>query len=112
MVFHLSCDNFRVGQWEHSASLEITYTDSITNLIDITVTAKFYVWDWQELIDDPVYYNKAYFEYKLETQINDFELSVILDLDLALSYSQIFGAGEPPATLAIVFQDKCNFQKL
>jgi len=109
MLFHLSCDNFRVGQWEHTASLEISYTDALINVIDITVTAKFYVWDWQELIDDPVYYNKAYFEYKLETQINDFELSVILDLDLALSYSQIFGAGEPPATLAIVFSGQMQF---
>ena len=109
MLFYLSCDNFRVGQWEHSASLEITYTDIITNLIDITVTLKITVWDWQELIDDPVYYNKAYFIYTLETQINDFELSVILDLDLALSYSQIFGAGEPPATLAIVFSGQMQF---
>lgn len=109
MLFYLSCDNFRVGQWEHSASLEITYTDFLTNLIDITVTAKFYVWDWQELIDDPVYYNKAYFEYKLETQINDFELSVTLDFELATSYAQIFGAGEPPATLAIVFSGQMQF---
>ena len=109
ILFYLSCDNFRVGQWEHSASLEITYTDILTNLIDITVTLKITVWDWQELIDDPVYYNKAYFIYTLETQINDFELSVTLDLDSAISYSQIFGAGEPPATLAIVFSGQMQF---
>lgn len=108
ILFHLSCDNFRVGQWEHSASLEITYTDANINFIDITVTLEFYVWDWQELKDD-IEYDKAYFIYNFETLINDFELSVTLDFDLATSYSQIFGAGEPPATLAIVFSGQMQF---